>query len=83
MWLTYYLKVLGSRRVITKAKSVLRDKSSKCGWDLLIANINSIILQKYYNYIKNHIKFEKNVEILYNYKQKVFYNNKNGEKYEK
>ena len=74
MWLTYYLKVLGSRRVITKAKSVLRDKSSKCGWDLLIANINSIMLQKHYNYIKNYIKFEKNVEILYNYKQKVFYN---------
>ena len=68
MWLTYYLKVLGFRRVITKAKSVLRDKSSKCGWDLLIVNINSIILQKYYNYIKNYIKFEKNVEILYNYK---------------
>ena len=68
MWLTYYLKVLGSRRVIAKAKSVLRDKSAKCGWDLLIANINSIILQKYYNYIKNYIKFEKNVEILYNYK---------------
>ena len=83
MWLTYYLKVLGSRRVITKAKSVLRDKSSKCGWDLLIANINSIMLQKHYNYIKNYIKFEKNVEILYNYKQKVFYNKKNGEKYEK
>ena len=83
MWLTYYLKVLGSRRVITKAKSVLRDKSSKCGWDLLIANINSIMLQKHYNYIKNYIKFEKNVEILYNDKQKVFYNKKNGEKYEK
>lgn len=61
---TWFQKSHKKSQIYTKGQST----RFKCGWDLLMANINSIILQKYYNYIKNYIKFEKNVEILYNYK---------------